>query len=154
MPFEMVVFDVAGTTVRDDGAVATCLRDTVTRRGAAPTAAAISRVMGLAKPVALKELLCVDSDREPTRSEIAHAHDEFERRMVRHYAVGAAIEPIPGAAGAFRALRAHGVRVVLDTGFSRRILDAVLHRLGWRSGASSISPSRATRSRAAAPIRT
>jgi phosphonatase-like hydrolase len=134
MAFELCVFDVAGTTVRDDGAVATCLRDTVARRGPAPTDAAITDVMGLSKPLALRELLRAALGRDPSREAIAHAHDEFERRMVRHYTMGPNIEPIPGAPGAFRALRAHGVKVVLDTGFSRRILGALLQRLGWVEG--------------------
>lgn len=132
--FELCVFDVAGTTVADDGAVARCIRETVARRGAPPTDAALTAVMGLPKPAALRELLTVALRREPGRGEVLAAHDEFERRMVRHYTIDADVQPIRGATAAFRALREAGAKVVLDTGFSRRVLDAVLHRLGWLEG--------------------
>lgn len=52
--FELCVLDVAGTTVEDDGAVARCIRETVARRGAPPSDAAVTAVMGLPKPAALR----------------------------------------------------------------------------------------------------
>lgn len=134
MDFELCVFDVAGTTVEDDGAVADCLRAAIELRGPRPTEVALTAVMGLAKPVAISALLAVALGRAPERREVEETHQDFEDRMVEHYTLDPDIRPMFGAGGAFRALRASGVKVALDTGFSRRILDAVLARLGWRAG--------------------
>ncbi|MFO0611443.1 MAG: HAD family hydrolase [Polyangiaceae bacterium] len=135
MRFDLCVFDVAGTTLRDDEAVARCMRETIARRGPEPSPGAVADVMGLGKPVALGMLLRAALRREPRRTEIKAASDEFERRMIRHYTLATEVAPIPGANTVFQALRSFGVRVALDTGFSRRILNAVLHRVGWLEGA-------------------
>ncbi len=46
------------------------------------------------------------------------------------------VAPAPGALQVFDVLRTAGVKVALDTGFSRDILDALLTRLGWGDGAA------------------
>jgi phosphonatase-like hydrolase len=38
---------------------------------------------------------------------------------------------MPGAAECFGRLKAAGIRIALDTGFSRDIVDTILARLGW-----------------------
>src|SRR6185369_9622897 len=116
MGIELVVFEVAGTTVKDDGAVADCLRATVAQRGRGPVSAEINDVMGLPKPEALARLLTSALDRLPHRGEVSQAHDEFERRMVRHYLMDPLVGEIRGTWNVFHALRARGVRVALDTG--------------------------------------
>lgn len=85
MDFDLCVFDVAGTTVEDDGAVAACLRAAVARRGPPPTNVALTAVMGLPKPVALDALLAVSLGRAPERREVEETNDDFEDRMVEHY---------------------------------------------------------------------
>lgn len=134
-----MVFDVAGTTVADDGAVARALSETIAARGRAPTDAALVRVMGLSKPEALAALLADALGRAVTRAEVSGANEELERGMVRRYTLDPEVRAMPGAVDVFRALRASGVKVALDTGFSRRILDAVLLRLGWLEGAIDTS---------------
>lgn len=134
MAFELVVFDVAGTTVADDGAVARALAETVAARGPAPSDAALTRVMGLAKPEALAALLADALGRDATRAEVSAANEDLERRLVRRYMLDPAVRAMPGAQAVFKELRASGVKVALDTGFSRRILDTVLLRLGWLEG--------------------
>ncbi|MFX8957476.1 HAD family hydrolase, partial [Acinetobacter baumannii] len=41
------------------------------------------------------------------------------------------VGPIDGAEQTFATLRAAGVKVALDTGFSREITTVILERLGW-----------------------
>src|SRR6187551_1137134 len=41
------------------------------------------------------------------------------------------VEEVPGAAGAFRALRAAGVKLALTSGFDRPTVALLLRRLGW-----------------------
>ena len=51
--------------------------------------------------------------------------------MLDYYRRSPDVREVDGAASVFQALRNHGVKVALDTGFGRRITDAVLARLGW-----------------------
>ena len=43
-------------------------------------------------------------------------------------------EPMPGVLDAFAALRAHGAKTTLTTGFSADVTNLLLDRLGWQDG--------------------
>lgn len=128
MKIELVVFDVAGTTVNDDGAVAAALHQAARDFGVDPAPAEVDHVMGLAKPEALAALL---GGRAP-EGHVQQAHAAFTHYMLEHYRRAPSVRPIQGAAATFSRLREMGVKIALDTGFDRTILDAVLLRLGWK----------------------
>src|SRR5262245_2644122 len=135
---ELVVFDMAGTTVYDGDAVNASFRATLAAWGIAADPAVVNTVMGLPKPEAIRILL----DRggaahavTPTAETIDAIHEDFTRRMRAYYATDPAVREIPGAAAAFAALRRAGVKVALNTGFFRPVADMLLTRLGWRSPA-------------------
>lgn len=126
---------MAGTTVRDDDAVNVCLRHALAPQ-VSVTRDEVNAVMGLPKPTAIRLLL----ERKPGhRGSVAEAmvnelHDGFLQRMLRHYQNAAEVEPMPHTLEAFWQLKEGGVRIALDTGFSRPIVDAILERLGWDEG--------------------
>ena len=125
------MFDVAGTTVLDGDAVTECLALAVRRRREVTTTEVL-KVMGLPKPVAIRQLL-VEKGLPPAglEADVASIHEEFRAALISRYRNGA-LTPVPDVAPVFVALRKAGIRVVLDTGFSRDILDVVIDRLGWR----------------------
>ena len=130
MHIELVVFDMAGTTVQDDDAVSRCLRDALQEQGVIAEPSAVDAVMGWAKPDAIRALL------QRMRADAsAHAvelvHERFHARMLDHYARSADVREVTGTTDAFRALFEAGVHVALDTGFDREIADVVLDRMGW-----------------------
>lgn len=126
---DLVVFDVAGTTVRDEGdAVGACLRAALAAAGHDASRDAVNAVMGLPKPDAIERLVAGS----PLAARVGAIHADFAARMRAHYAQHPSIAEIDGAHEAFARCRAAGIRVALDTGFSRDILDVVLARLGWR----------------------
>ncbi|WP_435010870.1 phosphonatase-like hydrolase [Tundrisphaera lichenicola] len=127
MAIELVVFDLAGTTVDDGGAVNRCLRDALKADGFEASPEAVDEVMGIAKPVAIRSLLGL----EATDERVAKIFEDFVGRMSRFYATDPSVVEMPGATDVFRALRRAGVGVALDTGFSRDIVDILLDRLGW-----------------------
>lgn len=131
MQVELVVFDVAGTTVADENNVAATLRMALGDVGCSVREDACSRVMGLAKPVAIEALAAGQVPREELPRVVEQAHRSFVDRMVHHYLSSPRVRPVPGAESTFQTLRDEGVRVALDTGFSRPIMDAILMRLGW-----------------------
>jgi len=131
---ELAVFDVAGTTVRDDHAVADTIRAALAAHGHVVERASVAEVMGLPKPVAIRALLTETLRVGPSDAEVESVHADFVARMVDHYAHADGVREIEGARRALHRLRNAGIRVALDTGFSRAILGVLLERLDWRVG--------------------
>lgn len=128
----LVVFDVAGTTLLDDGdAVASAMISALATAGVEVCAAEVDPVMGLVKPLAIATLLEDKRGVRPEPVEVRTVHERFRSAMVEHYASGPGVGAMPGAEAVFLALRGSGIKVALDTGFDRSILDAVIRRLGW-----------------------
>jgi len=127
MPIELVVFDMAGTTVHDADAVNRCFRAALAGAGLAVDAAAVNAVMGLPKPEAIRRLV----GSSPLADRVAAIHADFVERMRRHYGTDPDVGEVPGTAATFVRLRRAGIRVALDTGFSRDIAQVVIDRLGW-----------------------
>lgn len=132
--FTLAVFDVAGTTVLDGDAVVECLIAALEKHVPVSRRQALA-VMGLPKPVAIRQILSSAgvAEGQALDAATADAHAQFRKGMIERYRTGP-LEPAEGAEQVFAALRAGGVRVALDTGFSRDILDTVLDRLGWAGG--------------------
>ncbi len=132
---ELVVFDLAGTTVHDGDAVNACFRATLAAWGIESEPAVVNTVMGLPKPEAIRILLeqfGAPGGVTPSLEIINAIHEDFTSRMRRYYAGDPAVREVPGATAAFAALRRGGIKVALNTGFSRPIADVLLTRLGWR----------------------
>jgi phosphonatase-like hydrolase len=130
MNIELVVFDMAGTTINDDDGVNRCVRAALDHVGLAVTRDAVNRVMGIPKPEALRRLL-ERYERPDLAPQLAAIHDDFVARMIRFYQTDPSVHEIAGASDTFRRLHAAGIKVALDTGFTRDIVDVVLARLGW-----------------------
>jgi phosphonatase-like hydrolase len=132
LDYDLVVFDIAGTTVYDGDAVGTCLRDALLQvAGVSFGRDEVNAVMGIAKPVAIRHLLGQRPGGPVDAEQVEKIHRDFQSRMLAHYRTSRAVKEVDGAAGVFRALRDQGVKVALDTGFGRPIANAVLARLGW-----------------------
>ena len=128
-PFALVVLDMAGTTVRDDGAVDDAFTSALSSVGIgmddAPFAAAHAYVrdtMGQSKADVFAALL--------EAGDAARATDEFARAYERIVADGR-VAPMGGAAEVFAALHEHGVKVCLTTGFAPSTRDSLIDALGW-----------------------
>lgn len=134
MNVQLVVFDLCGTTVRDDEAVSRHLRATLIAAGVEVTREEVSAVMGIPREVALRELLHLRRGRIPPVDLITTLHEDFVERMTRYYGTAPNVGEMPGAAWIFRELRRRGVRVALETGFCRRVMDVILRRLNWVEG--------------------
>lgn len=128
---EMVVFDMAGTTIHDDDGVNRAVRAALDAVGVTVTRDAVNEVMGIPKPAAIRHLL-ETSGRADLVPQLEAIHADFVRRMIEFYRTDPSVKEIPGAADTFRRLRAAGIKTVLDTGFSRNIVDVILERLGWK----------------------
>lgn len=134
MKFDLFVFDLAGTTVEDTSdPVAHAVRDALDAVGVSIGIEQVNPVMGIPKPLALRTLLAESRGIGPSDDEVGSVHADFQRRMIDFYRSHPDVREVPGASELFRTLRRRGVRVTLDTGFDRSILDIIIVRLGWSS---------------------
>ena len=132
---KMVVFDMAGTTVEDNDDVHQSLINAMNSKGYKITREDANKVMGYPKPIAidslLKEKFQVNADSERTAL-VGKIHKHFLLDMLHHYRYNPDVKAKPNVEFVFDALRKRGIKVVIDTGFSRDIADAIIDRLKWR----------------------
>ncbi|MCF2443692.1 HAD hydrolase-like protein [Dyadobacter sp. CY345] len=133
MSIELVVFDMAGTTVKDKNAVGLAFQNAMNAYGYNIAIENINPIMGYEKPVAIRMMLDKhEADKSKiTEQLIENIHAEFVTSMVHFYETSNEIVPLPNVEETFRVLREAGVKIALDTGFSKNIADVIIRRLGW-----------------------
>jgi phosphonatase-like hydrolase len=129
---QLVVFDMAGTTVNDEDGVNRCIRGALQAVGLAAAAPDVNRVMGLPKPEAIALLIEQYGRTADLGPRVEEIHRDFVRRSTDFYASDPSVHEVPGASEVFGRLRSGGIRIALNTGFNRAITDVILGRLGWR----------------------
>ena len=123
---KLVVFDMAGTTVVDDGQVPQAFTAALAVHGIAVGPGDILGVRGAAKRQAILDLLPPGAGRERRAERVLAS---FREHLARLYQGN--VREIPGAAGVFGWLRGRGIRVALNTGFDRDTAKMLLEALGW-----------------------
>ncbi|MFE7804255.1 phosphonatase-like hydrolase [Streptomyces sp. NPDC057430] len=125
--FNLVVLDMAGTTVADGGLVERAFSAAAERLGEDPATMIdyVRATMGESKISVFRHLFGGD---EPRAQQANAAFEEAYGELV----ADGLIAPVPGAAEVIERLRAEGRTVVLTTGFARVTQDAILDALGWR----------------------
>jgi phosphonatase-like hydrolase len=134
MAIELVVFDLAGTTVKDNQDVHRVLWRSMSHHGVEISMDDATEVMGLPKPVAIRLLLekRYRGRRPMTPDWINEIHLKFVEKMIQFYKTDPSVGEKPGVYNTFRKLKQANVKVVVDTGFDRQITDPLLERLGWK----------------------
>ena len=129
-PPELVVLDIAGTTIDDGQQVYRVLRETAVAHGATPTPEDIARWHGSAKREALRALLTPPGGAPPHAERLETVVADFRARLTAAYAAAPPV-PLPGVTQALADLREAGIWVALNTGFDREIVDSLLKALDW-----------------------
>ncbi|MFB6811929.1 phosphonatase-like hydrolase [Streptomyces sp. NPDC056387] len=127
----LVVLDMAGTTVADGGLVERAFERAAERLGVEPGTADhqaklryVRDTMGESKISVFRHLFGTEEMARRANSAFEEAYGELVD--------GGLIAPVPGARETIEKLRAEGRTVVLTTGFARVTQDAVLDALGWQ----------------------
>jgi len=134
MSIKLVVFDMAGTTVKDKNYVAVAFQAAMKQQGYDVPVKDINPLMGYEKPVAIKMML---EQHEPEQAKITDdliklIHRHFVSEMISFYQKSDDIQALPNAEDVFFKLRNKGIKVGLDTGFSRDIAEVIVERLNWK----------------------
>ena len=132
MNIELVVFDMAGTTIADNGEIAVAFQTALKHFGYDVPTAAINTVMGYKKTKAIKMMLNLYGPSTSNTEElIEEIHTVFLNEMIAHYSGLNEIEILPYAKEIFLFLKSKGIKVALDTGFTKQIADIIIDKLGW-----------------------
>lgn len=128
-PLDLVICDMAGTTVEDAGQVPAAFTAALAEQGIVLSPAEVNAVRGASKRQTIHALTPEGSDRA-ARSAATYA--AFVRHLKAAFAQG--VRPVAGAVETFRWLRERGVKIALDTGFDREITNLLLTALDWQTG--------------------
>lgn len=134
MPIKLVVFDIAGTTVKDDHNVSKAFQAALKKYNYQVALGKINPLMGYEKNQAITQMLHLhESDESKITPElVGNIHREFVKQMIHFYQSEPGIEPLPNVEETFTQLHQMGVQVGINTGFSRDIADTIVTRLGWQ----------------------
>jgi phosphonatase-like hydrolase len=128
---ELIVFDLAGTTVNDNKDVHRVLQSVFKKIHIRISIEEANHVMGIPKPEAIRILL--QKHKYPYISEllIREIHVHFVKKMIEFYIKHPSVKEKDGASDIFKYFHSHGVKVIVDTGFDREIVTPLLIRMGW-----------------------
>jgi phosphoglycolate phosphatase len=119
----LAVFDLAGTTIQDDGTFAAVFKQVLTAEDIRSTSEEIARVRGAAKREAFRQLA-----REPVQAECLY--EQFIEG-IRQRNTNSPPREVPGTSNTFTWLHQQGVKLALNTGFERETVVMLLSALGW-----------------------
>jgi len=133
MAIKLVVFDIAGTTVKDDHDVSKAFQAALRKSHYEIPIELIDPLMGYEKNLAIRQILRVHehNDAKITTELVGKIHKEFVKQMIDYYHKAPGIEPLPNVEETFAALHEQGVKVGINTGFSRDIAGTIVTRLNW-----------------------
>jgi len=134
MSVKLVVFDIAGTTVKDDHNVSKAFKAALEKYNYDVPLEMINPLMGYEKNQAITQMLNLhEEDKSKITTELVnHIHREFVKQMIHFYQYEPGIEPLPDVEETFAALHDLGILVGINTGFSKDIAETVANRLQWR----------------------
>jgi len=133
MAIKLVVFDIAGTTVKDDQDVTKAFQAALRKFNYEVPLELIDPLMGYEKTLAIRQILRLHehNDAKITSELVIKVHQEFVQQMIDHYHESAGIVSLPNVEETFARLHNQGVKVGINTGFSRDIADTIVNRLQW-----------------------
>lgn len=127
---ELVIFDLAGTTVEDRGEVPAAFSSSLAAHGIGVSVEELKNVRGRSKRHAILHLIPAGPER---LSLAASVYASFLEQLTQRYRSDG-VHAVAGAATTFQSLRDRGVRVALNTGFDRETATLLLDELKWSDG--------------------
>jgi phosphonatase-like hydrolase len=131
---QLVVFDMAGTTVNEQNVVYKTVHRAIERAGYEVSPDTVLRyAAGKEKLQAIRDVLEHTEGGPITNDDALEIHRDFEQMLDTAYATLEPL-PMPDAEEVFEALRGLGVKIALNTGYKRSVATGLLDRLGWKEG--------------------
>ncbi len=135
MDIQLIVFDIAGTTVQDDHYVCDALQQALHEHDYTQVPdEAVNRRMGYPKRQAIREIL-QEYAPDPARindQQVEAIHETFQEAMLTFYRDSPDLRPTDQAEETLKVLKDMRIKIGLNTGFSRQVADTILNRLQWK----------------------
>ena len=132
---ELVVFDMAGTTVQDRHEVEMCFMEAASHTGLSVTPERVLALQGYSK-IYVFELLwteMIGENHPDLKGFINNSYHVFCEILENHYASNN-IFPTDGCLEMFAYLKSKNIKIALTTGFYRKVTNIILGKLGWLDG--------------------
>lgn len=130
---ELVVFDMAGTTVDEDNVVYKTVRAAINAAGYSFTQDQVQAAgAGKEKSQAIRDVLALDGS-DHSDDEVATIFADFKSRLKHAYDT-LDVREQPDASTCFADLRSRGIKVVLNTGYDRPTAEGLVNKIGWQIG--------------------
>jgi phosphonatase-like hydrolase len=132
---QLVVFDMAGTTVQDANEVQDCFFEAAATTGLITDPEQINAMMGWAKRLVFETLWQQQLGRNHPDylSRVETSYTVFKTVLENHYRTQP-VFPTEGCLEIFAWLKSQGIQIALNTGFYRQVTDIILDRLSWNQG--------------------
>lgn len=131
---ELVVLDLAGTTVDEGGAILDAFRIALDRAGIPVSAHDLNAARGANKAQVIRQFALRALGPGPeTVTAAREALALFNEELAVQFRDGG-IEPFEGVQAALERMKCAGLKLATNTGLSRALADSVLNRLRWQGG--------------------
>jgi len=128
---DLLVTDLAGTVMREEGAVIAAYERALTAHAIPFTRDDLHARRGASKRAVFQELAARAHAPDEAKTLAVQALATFEAALHSEYVSGP-VQEVEGATETLRLLRARGIKLALTSGFTRDLVDVLVDRLGWR----------------------
>jgi phosphonatase-like hydrolase len=129
---KLVVLDMSGTTIVDENEVMDAFHQALRDSGLQRSDEEMNAMMGWSKFEVFRRIWAQElSNPEAIEAEAQLTFGFFNHHIDKYYATHQ-VTPTEGCLDLFAALRQANVRIALNTGFRRKIVDDIINQLGWR----------------------
>lgn len=131
---KLVIFDMAGTTVKDQHEVEACFVKAAKQTGLSVSDERVLALQGYAKRYVF-DLLWREqlSNEDDIELKVDESYSAFCTILEKHYHDNP-IYPTDGCLELFSLLKSKNIKIALTTGFYREVADIILGKLGWLEG--------------------
>lgn len=127
---EMVVFDMAGTTIDEQNIVYKSLHKAINEFGIEVSLDLVLKIgAGKEKLQAIKDILAHINNSDTNKTELIF---EYFKKLLDHEYLTAAVLPIEGVEEVLEKLKNDGIKVVLNTGYNSQVANTLLGKLNWK----------------------
>ncbi len=137
-PIQLVVFDMAGTTVKDENEVYDCFMQAADKSGLVADGELLNAMMGWSKKLVFQTLWSkqIGKEHPDCKAKVEASYTNFKQVLENHYRTQP-VQPTEGCLKLFAWLKSQDIKIALNTGFYREVTDIILQRLGWDKGLDS-----------------
>jgi len=130
---KLVVFDIGGTIVEDNGEVLSAFGVALERNGLAASDSELRELKGSSKRDVIKKFVerRWGKDEAGNEERIRKAYGDFKSELENKFSNGG-VRPIQGAGATFTWLKTHNILCATTTGFYRSVTDGILSSAGWQ----------------------